>query len=113
MSICALFLRPVRLVERADAQRRAFVTAMKHLVKANILAMRAILKCVRTPCSSRANRPNISTPSRPAAIGPAETMNARRFLSLDLNYGRRVDSDHVRVPARQRHDARGVPLLPE
>lgn len=27
------------------------------------------------------------------AIGPAEVMNARRFLSLDLNYGRRVDSE--------------------
>src|SRR3954453_20205974 len=29
----------------------------------------------------------------PAAIKPAEFYNARRFLSLDLNYGRRVDSD--------------------
>jgi hypothetical protein len=29
----------------------------------------------------------------PRAIGPAEHLNARRFLSLDLNYGRRVDSD--------------------
>jgi hypothetical protein len=29
----------------------------------------------------------------PAAIGPAEVMNSKRFLSLDLNYGRRVDSD--------------------
>jgi hypothetical protein len=29
----------------------------------------------------------------PAAIGPAEMMNSRRFLSLDLNYGRRVDSE--------------------
>jgi hypothetical protein len=28
----------------------------------------------------------------PAAIGPAETMNSERFLSLDLNYGRRVNS---------------------
>jgi beta-glucosidase len=29
----------------------------------------------------------------PAAISPAEIMNARRFLSLDLNYGRRIDSE--------------------
>jgi len=29
----------------------------------------------------------------PAAIKPAEIMNSRRFLSLDLNYGRRVDSE--------------------
>ena len=29
----------------------------------------------------------------PAAIKPAEILNAERFLSLDLNYGRRVDSE--------------------
>jgi hypothetical protein len=29
----------------------------------------------------------------PAAIKPAEHMNSRRFLSLDLNYGKRVDSE--------------------
>ena len=29
----------------------------------------------------------------PAAIGPAEHLNSLRFLSLDLNYGRRVDSE--------------------
>jgi hypothetical protein len=28
----------------------------------------------------------------PQAISPSETLNARRFLSLDLNYGRRLDS---------------------
>ena len=27
------------------------------------------------------------------AIGPAELLNSERFLSLDLNYGRRVDSE--------------------
>jgi hypothetical protein len=29
----------------------------------------------------------------PSAIKPAEILNAKRFLSLDLNYGRRVDSE--------------------
>src|SRR3546814_20101752 len=29
----------------------------------------------------------------PDAIRPAEILNATRFLSLDLNYGRRVDSE--------------------
>jgi len=29
----------------------------------------------------------------PAAIGPAEQLNALRFLPLDLNHGRRVDSE--------------------
>jgi hypothetical protein len=31
-------------------------------------------------------------PDNPAAMKPAEALNARRFLSLDLNYSRRVDS---------------------
>ena len=48
----------------------------------------------------------------PAAIKPAEIMNARRFLSLDLNYGRRVDSEMYEYLHGQRHDARRVPLLP-
>ena len=29
----------------------------------------------------------------PEAIKPAEILNARRFLSLDLNYGRRIESE--------------------
>ncbi len=29
----------------------------------------------------------------PAAIKPAEIMNSKRFLSLDLNYGRRINSE--------------------
>ena len=32
-------------------------------------------------------------PTSPTRSGSAEIMNARRFLSLDLNYGRRVDSE--------------------
>ena len=32
-------------------------------------------------------------PTSPTAIEGAEILNARRFLSLDLNYGRRVDSE--------------------
>ena len=41
----------------------------------------------------------------PRAIKPAEIMNARRFLSLDLNYGRRVDSEMYQYLHGQRHDA--------
>ena len=36
----------------------------------------------------------------PAAIGRAEVLNQMRFLSLDLNYGRRVDSGMYQYPAR-------------
>ena len=56
--------------------------------------MRAILDSPRpTPSSSRASRREYFHADSPAAIAPAEFLNATRFLSLDLNYGRRVDSD--------------------
>ena len=75
---------------RSDA---AFVTALKHLVKANILAMRAILQHRPDAIFIQSESSEYFHAEQPAAIGHAEKLNARRFLSLDLNYGRRVDSE--------------------
>ena len=76
---------------------QAFVTALKHIVKANVLAMRAHSQgsSRRTLYPKRVHG-NFHA-ENPAAIKPAEIMNARRFLSLDLNYGRRVNSGNVRI----------------
>ena len=41
---------------------QAFVTALKHIVKANVLAMPPFSTCARTRSSSRANRPSTSMP---------------------------------------------------
>ncbi|MBK4737755.1 family 1 glycosylhydrolase [Noviherbaspirillum pedocola] len=71
----------------------AFVTALKHLVQANILAMRAILEQRPDAIFIQSESSEYFHAENPAAIGPAEQINARRFLSLDLNYGRRVDSE--------------------
>lgn len=71
---------------------RAFVTALKYLVKANVLAMHAILEVrpdaifIQSESSEYHHAENIQ------AVKPAEIMNYKRFLSLDLNYGHRVDS---------------------
>ena len=48
----------------------------------------------------------------PKCIEQAAFLNERRFLSLDLTYGRTDRRRHVRVPAGQRHDPRRVPLVP-
>jgi beta-glucosidase/6-phospho-beta-glucosidase/beta-galactosidase len=112
MSICALFSALYGWWNEQMTTDRSFVTAMKHLVKANILAMEAILKVRPDALFIQSESTEYFHAESPAAIGPAELYNARRFLSLDLNYGRRVDSE-IRVHARQRHDARRVPLLPE
>ena len=92
MSICALFSALYGWWNEQQRSDRAFVTALKHLVKANLLAMRAILEVRPDALFIQSESTEYFHAMAPKAIGPAETMNARRFLSLDLNYGRRVDS---------------------
>lgn len=92
MSICAQFSAMYGWWNEQLSDDRAFVTALKHLVKANVLAMRAILEAQPEALFVQSESSEYFHAENPAAIGPAETMNARRFLSLDLNYGRRVDS---------------------
>ncbi|AKD54582.1 family 1 glycosylhydrolase [Spirosoma radiotolerans] len=71
----------------------AFVTALKHIVKANVLAMSAILDVRPDALFIQSESSEYFHAQNPAAIKPAEIRNAKRFLSLDLNYGRRVDSE--------------------
>jgi hypothetical protein len=68
------------------------VTALKYIVKANILAMREILKVRPDALFVQSESSEYFHADCPEAIGPAEIKNSTRFLSLDLNYGRRVDS---------------------
>ncbi len=60
--------------------------------KANVLAMEAILEVRPDALFIQSESSEYFHADSPAAIGPAEIRNAERFLSLDLNYGRRVDS---------------------
>ena len=74
---------------RSDA---SFVTALKHVVKANVLAMETILAHRPDALFIQSESSEYFHAVSPAAIAPAENLNQQRFLSLDLNYGRRVDS---------------------
>ena len=66
---------------------RAFVTALANLAEANIRATEAICRvCTAWFVQSEATR--YYHPNDPAAAGLADDLNERRFLSLDLNYGR-------------------------
>ena len=70
-----------------------FVTALKHLVKANVLAMQAILESSPNAIFIQSESSEYFHADSPDAIKRAEIANSRRFLSLDLNYGKRVDSE--------------------
>ncbi|HZX27884.1 MAG TPA: family 1 glycosylhydrolase [Telluria sp.] len=93
MQICALFSALYGWWNEQLTTDQGFVTALKHLVKANILAMREILLVRPDALFVQSESSEYYHAENPRAIGPAEIRNARRFLSLDLNYGRRVDSE--------------------
>lgn len=93
MFICALFSAKYGWWNEQGTTDRTFVTALKHIVRANVCAMRAILKVRPDAIFIQSESSEYFHAENPAAIGPAEQLNAKRFLSLDLNYGHRVDSD--------------------
>ena len=93
MYICALFSALYGWWNEQAKDDRSFVTALKHLVKANVLAMHRILDVRSDAIFVQSESSEYYHADDPAAIERAEAMNGRRFLSLDLNYGRRVDSD--------------------
>jgi beta-glucosidase/6-phospho-beta-glucosidase/beta-galactosidase len=64
-----------------------FVTALKHLCKANVMAMRAILKVQPQATFIQSESSEYFHPVSPAAAPLARFLNQKRFLSLDLTYG--------------------------
>ena len=93
MYVCAMFSARYGWWNEQLASDQAFVTALKHIVKANVLAMRAILDPRPDAIFVQSESSEYFHAENPAAIASAEFLNSMRFLSLDLNYGRRVDSE--------------------
>jgi beta-glucosidase/6-phospho-beta-glucosidase/beta-galactosidase len=93
MYICALFSAYYGWWNEQLTTDTSFVTALKHIVKANVLAMRAILEIRPDAIFIQSESSEYYHAENPKAIKPAELMNARRFLSLDLNYGKRIESE--------------------
>ena len=93
MFICAVFSAKYGWWNEQLKTDRGFVTALKHIVRANVLAMMEILKRRPDAIFIQSESSEYFHADSPAAIGPAEVLNSRRFLSLDLNYGSRVDSE--------------------
>ncbi|MFL5036555.1 MAG: family 1 glycosylhydrolase [Microvirga sp.] len=93
MFICAQFSAKYGWWNEQGTTDLTFVTALKHIVKANVRGMQEILRIRPDAIFIQSESSEYFHAESPAAIKPAEFYNARRFLSLDLNYGRRVDSD--------------------
>lgn len=93
MFICATFSGRTGWWNEQLASDQGFVTALKHLVRANVQAMIAILEVRPDALFIQSESSEYFHAASPAAIGRAETLNQQRFLTLDLNYGHRVNSD--------------------
>ncbi|MFN0193266.1 MAG: family 1 glycosylhydrolase [Aestuariivirga sp.] len=93
MFICAMFSAAYGWWNEEMRSDYGFVTALKHIVKANVLAMHTILDHRPDAIFIQSESTEYFHADNPRVIKEAEELNARRFLSLDLNYGRRVNSD--------------------
>ncbi len=69
-----------------------FVTALKHMARASILAMEAILEANPRALFIQSESTEYYHPVSPEVEARAEFLNLRRFLSLDLTYGRHVSA---------------------
>jgi beta-glucosidase/6-phospho-beta-glucosidase/beta-galactosidase len=75
--------------ERLKSER-TYVTALKNLCKANVLAMQAILDANPKAIFILSETSEYYHPRDPACAAAAYIFNQRRFLSLDLTYGHPV-----------------------
>ena len=66
---------------------KAFVTALKHLCKANVMAMQEILQIQPEATFIQSESSEYFHAIEPMAVPLARFLNQKRFLSLDLTYG--------------------------
>lgn len=66
---------------------KAFVTALKHICKANVMAMHAILAIQPQATFIQSESSEYFHAIDPKAVPLARFLNQKRFLSLDLTYG--------------------------
>lgn len=92
MFITAVFSARYGWWNEQKTDDRSYVTAIKNIVRANVLAMREILKHRPDAIFIQSESTEAFHAECPRAVPHADFRNAERFLTLDLNYGRRVDS---------------------
>jgi beta-glucosidase/6-phospho-beta-glucosidase/beta-galactosidase len=85
--ITAMFSAQYGWWNERQSSDRAFVIALKHLCKANVLGMKAILKLQPAATFIQSESTEYFHAMEPDAVPRARFLNQKRFLSLDLTYG--------------------------
>lgn len=86
--IAALFSAQLGWWNERHTDELSFVTALKHLSRANLLAMQAIAGEVAAPLFIQSESSEYFHAEDPECLPAADFLNEKRFLSLDLAYGR-------------------------
>lgn len=89
--IAAMFSGQYGWWNECKSDERSFVTALKHLCKANVLASQAILKVNPDVFFIQSESPEYFHAEDPTCQQQCDFLNQKRFLSLDLTYGHSVD----------------------
>ena len=92
MMVCAIFSASLGWWNEQLSDDRSFVTALKNIVKANVLAMREILTIRRDAIFIQSESSEYYHAVCPTVLEQASCLNERRFLSFDLNYGKDVSA---------------------
>ena len=90
--VTALASTKLGMMNEASSDDRSFVTAIKHLSAATVLAMLEILQVRPDAIFIQSERATYFHAESPEVIGDAEILNSMRYIALDLIYGHRVDS---------------------
>jgi beta-glucosidase/6-phospho-beta-glucosidase/beta-galactosidase len=90
--VCATFSAQWGLWNERLSSDRAFVTALQNLCRATLLAERAILEIRPDARFVQSESSEYFHPEEPAAQEKADIFNEKRFLSLDLCYGKDVSA---------------------
>jgi beta-glucosidase/6-phospho-beta-glucosidase/beta-galactosidase len=85
--VCARFSAELGWWNEQLRSDRAFVTALKHMCKANLLAEQAILEVQPEALFIQSESSEYFHAGSPQAQGASDFLNQKRFLSLDLSYG--------------------------
>jgi beta-glucosidase/6-phospho-beta-glucosidase/beta-galactosidase len=93
MFVCALFSARYGWWNEQGSSEQTFVTALKHISKANVLAMRAILTVRPDALFVQSESTEVFHAESPAALAPTRLENSLRFIALDLNYAHILDTD--------------------
>ena len=92
MYICAMFSGRLGFWNEHGTSDRTFVVALKNVCKANLMAMNAILDVRPDALFIQSESSEHFHAEEPGSVRKAEVFNAERFLTLDLNYARPVNS---------------------